>query len=229
MKLELQGIILILRKQTGKNMEILSAEEVRIIGSLIEKEYATPEYYPMTINAITNACNQKSSRNPVVDYDEILVEITVQKLRDKKLISKITGPDQRVPKYQQIFNRYYDLTKQQTAVLCVLFLRGSQTVGEIRSRSYRIHEFGSLAETEQTLDELINRADEPFVVKLPKDSGRESRYMHLFSGMPEKQNEDVKEPGAEERIAALEEKLNSLQDLYDSLKTDLENFKKSFE
>lgn len=210
-------------------MELLSQEEVRIISSLIEKEYATPEYYPLTINSLTNACNQKSSRNPVVNYDEILVEITIQKLRDKKLVSKVTGPDQRVPKYKQVFSEFYNLTKQQTAVICVLFLRGAQTIGEIKSRSYRIYEFENLAETEQTVDELINFENAPFVIKLPKDSGRENRYTHLFCGEPERQPEAQKEPSAEERIAALEEKVNSLEEKYAGLKDELENFKKSFE
>lgn len=210
-------------------MEILSQEEIRIIGSLIEKEYATPEYYPMTINALTNACNQKSSRNPVVNYDELLVEVTVQKLRDKKLVSKITGADQRVPKYQQIFARNYDLTLPQTAVLCVLFLRGAQTIGEIKSRSYRIYEFKDLAETEQTLDELINR-EYPFVIKLPKDSGRENRYTHLFCGAPEIQiQQKEKEISPEERITALEENVKLLQDMYENLSNKFEEFKKSFE
>lgn len=210
-------------------MELLSQEEVRIIGSLIEKEYSTPEYYPLTINSLTNACNQKSSRNPVVSYDEIFVELTVQKLRDKKLITKVTGPDQRVPKYKQVFSEFYNLTKQQTAVMCVLFLRGAQTIGEINSRSYRIYEFENLAETEQTLDELINFESGPFVIKLPKDSGRENRYTHLFCGEPERQSETAKEPSAEERIASLEEKVNSLEEKYISLNVELEKFKKSFE
>ncbi len=209
-------------------MEKLSFEELRIIGSLIEKEFATPEYYPMTINAITNACNQKSSRNPVVNFDELLVELNIQKLRDKLLVSKITGQDHRVPKYQQIFARNYNLTQPQTAVLCVLFLRGAQTIGEIKSRSYRIYEFKDLAETEQTLDELINRNEHPFVEKLPKDSGRENRYMHLFCGAPEI-TKPVKEPSADERIAALEEKVASLQGMYDDLIEEFKNFKTSFE
>ncbi|MBU1099648.1 MAG: YceH family protein [Bacteroidetes bacterium] len=210
-------------------MELLSCEEVRLIGSLIEKEHATPEYYPMTVNSLTNACNQKSSRNPVVSYDDTLVETIIQQLREKTLITKITGPDQRVPKYGEIFSEFYNLTKQQTAVICVLFLRGAQTIGEIKSRSYRIYEFKDLAETEQTLDELINREEGAFVVKLPKDSGRENRYTHLFCGEPEKQSEQVKQPKLEDRVAELEEKVNSLEELYGNLKDEFESFRKSFE
>ena len=210
-------------------MQTLSFEEVRIIGSLIEKEFATPEYYPLTINSLTNACNQKSSRNPVVNYDDILVELSIQKLRDKKLVSKITGPDQRVPKYQQMFSQFYNLSNSQTAVMCVLFLRGAQTIGEIKSRSYRIFEFKDLAETEQALDELISIEGGPFVIKLPKNSGRESRYTHLFCGEPENTDVIIVEKNTDERLASLEEDLSSLKELYSTLKNEFDNFKKSFE
>lgn len=209
-------------------MEILSQEEVRIIGSLIEKEYTTPEYYPLTINSLTNACNQKSSRNPVVSYDEVLVEITIQKLRDKSLVAKVTGPDLRVPKYRQQFSQYFNLTKQQIAVLCVLLLRGAQTIGEIKGRCYRIYEFKDLAETEEILDGLINMEGGAYVIKLPKESGRENRYMHLFCGEP-KIVEPVKEPDINERVALLEKEIDSLKEFYNNLKAEFEDFKKSFE
>ena len=210
-------------------MELLSPEEIRIIGALIEKEHTTPEYYPLTINSLTNACNQKSSRNPVVSYDETLVENTIQKLRDKRLITKVTGADQRVPKYRQAFTSHYNLTPQQTAVICILFLRGAQTIGEIRGRSYRIYEFKDLAETENTLEELINIDDGPFVIKLLKDTGRENRYTHLFYGEPELPKEPAKKISADDRINELEQKVNSLEEMYNSLKEDLEKFKKEFE
>ena len=122
-------------------MKLLTEEEVRVLGSIIEKQYTTPAYYPMTVNSITNACNQKSSRNPVVSYDESLVEDTISELREKHLSGIATSSDYRVPKYIQAFGRHYNLTIQEIAVLCVLFLRGAQTVGEIRSRSSRIYNF----------------------------------------------------------------------------------------
>jgi hypothetical protein len=209
-------------------IEIISFEEARIIGSLIEKEYTTPEYYPITVNSLTNACNQKSSRNPVVTYSETQVEIIVRKLRDKALVSKVTGPDLRVPKYRQLFSQHYDLTKPQTAVLCVLLLRGAQTIGEIKSRSYRIYEFKDLSETEETLEGLINIEGGPFVIKLPKESGRENRYTHLFYGEP-KQTEQVLKPNIEDRIVLLEKEVNSMKEIYAILKTEFEYFKKSFE
>ncbi len=209
-------------------MEILSLEEARIIGSLIEKEYTTPEYYPLTINSLTNACNQKSSRNPVVAYDEILVEISIQKLRDKALVAKVTGPDLRVPKYRQQFSQHFNLAKPQIAVLCVLLLRGAQTIGEIKGRCYRIYEFRDLAETEETLDGLINIEGGPYVIKLPKESGRENRYTHLFCGEPQI-IEQIKEPDINERVALLEKEVDTLKEFCNNLKAEFENFKKSFE
>lgn len=207
---------------------MLSFEEVRIIGALIEKEYSTPEYYPLTINSLTNACNQKSSRNPVVSYDEAFVDNAVQKLRDKALITKVTGPDLRVPKYRHIFSQNYNLTRPQTAVMCVLFLRGAQTIGEIRSRSYRIYEFKDLAETEETLESLIKFEGGSFVIKLPKDSGRENRYTHLFCGEPVLP-EQVKEPNLEERVVTLEKEVSDLKELLTNLQAELGEFRKSFE
>lgn len=209
-------------------MEILSEEEVRIIGSLIEKEFTTPEYYPLTVNALTNACNQKSSRNPVVSYDEILIEITIQKLRDKSLVAKVTGPDLRVPKFRQQFSQFYNLTKQQIAIICVLFLRGAQTVGEIRSRSYRIYEFKDLAETEEAIESLMKIENGPFVVKLPKESGRENRYSHLFCGEPQI-IEIPKEPNMNERVALLEKEVEKMKNTLAELSTQFEEFRKSFE
>ncbi len=209
-------------------MEIISFEEARIIGSLIEKEFTTPEYYPLTINSLTNACNQKSSRNPVVSFDEILVEIEVQKLRDKALISKVTGPELRVPKYRQIFTQHYNLTKPQTAVLCVLLLRGAQTIGEIKGRCYRIYEFMDLAETEEVLEGLIKIENGPFVIKLPKELGKENRYTHLFCGEP-LLSEQIKEPSINERLASIEKEVDTIKEMYSSLKTEFERFKKSFD
>ena len=209
-------------------MEVLSFEEVRILGSLIEKENTTPEYYPLTINSLINACNQKSSRNPVVTFDESVVENTIQILRDKKLVSKITGPEIRVTKYQQIFTQHYQLTIQQTAVLCVLFLRGAQTIGEIKSRCYRIYEFKDLAETEETLETLMNIENAPYVIKLPKDSGRENRYTHLFCGEPDMIPAVVKSVNFEEKITELESELNSLRADYESLREEFNSFKNQF-
>ncbi|KAF0151986.1 MAG: hypothetical protein FD143_1455 [Ignavibacteria bacterium] len=209
-------------------MEILSNEEVRIIGSLIEKEFTTPEYYPLTINSLTNACNQKSSRNPVVLYDEVFVETSIRKLRDKSLAAKVTGPDLRVPKFRQQFTQFYNLSIPQIAVMCVLFLRGEQTVGEIRNRCYRIYEFKNLAEAEETLESLIIIEAGPFVVKLPKEPGRENRYTHLFCGEPQK-IAAVDENDLTNRVASLENEVETLRNYISEIRTQFEEFKKSFE
>jgi hypothetical protein len=157
-----------------------------------------------------------------------LIDLTIQKLRGKSLVTKVTGPDLRVPKYRELFCDYYKLTRPQTAIMCILFLRGAQTIGEIKSRSYRIYEFKGLSETEDTLDNLINIENGPFVVKLPKDSGRESRYTHLFCGEP-KQAEHIKAPTLEDRVVTLEEEIKFLKEMNNELKAEFDNFKQSFE
>lgn len=210
-------------------MEILSAEEIRLIGSLIEKENTTPEYYPMTANSLMNACNQKSSRNPVVSYDESIIENTISSLRDKKLVLKVTGGDFRVPKYRQSFTEFHKLTKPQMAVICVLFLRGPQTIGEIRGRSARIYEFENLGETENTISEMMERDEEAFIVKLPKDSGREHRFMHLFGGEPDVELFQTKPSVHGDKFSEMENEITELKELYNSLKSEFEEFKKQFE
>ncbi len=212
-------------------MKLLTQEEVRVLGSILEKQYTTPAYYPMTINSITNACNQKSSRNPVVSYDESLVEDTISSLREKQLSGIVTGSDFRVPKYTQIFGRHYNLTIKEVAVLCLMFLRGAQTVGEIRSRSSRIYNFENLAEVHETFDKLMNREDGPFIIKLPKDSGREHRYTHLFCGEPEivVQVEKKSNENLEAKVANLEKEVLILKEEIAKVKNEFDKFRKEFE
>jgi hypothetical protein len=212
-------------------MKLLSPEEVRVLGSIMEKQYTTPAYYPMTINSITNACNQKSSRNPVVSYDESLVEDIISGLREKQLTGIVTSYEYRVPKYTQIFGKQYNLTIKEVAVLCVLFLRGAQTVGEIRSRSSRIYNFNDLAEIQETFDKLIAREDGPFIVKLPKDGGREHRYNHLFCGEPElqKPEEKISNASLEEKVELLKEEVIKLNEEIAIIKNEFNQFKKQFE
>ncbi len=150
-------------------------------------------------------------------------------MRDKKLISKITGPEIRVPKFQQIFTNHYNLTKQQIAVLCILFLRGAQTVGEIKSRSYRIYEFENLAETESVLEELMRIENGPFIVKLPKDSGRENRFTHLFCEEPEIKSVQNILSSSDDRLTELEDQVALIKNMYTELKDEFEKFKKQFE
>src|SRR5437879_9693253 len=161
----------------------LTAVEVRVLGSLIEKEITTPDYYPLTLNALTNACNQISNRDPVVSFDEQTVMRALDSLREKKLAYVFHGSESRVPKYGHLFPEAFDLAPPEVAVLCVLLLRGPQTPGEIRGRTGRLHEFASLSEVETTLHELSIKEPQPLVLKLPRQTGsRESRYAHLLSG-----------------------------------------------
>ncbi len=168
------------------NLE-LTLHETRVIGCLIEKEITTPEQYPLSLNALTNACNQKSNRDPVLDLDEITVQQLVDQLTRKRLISEQSGYGSRVPKYQHLFcNTNFgtlQFSPQELAVMCELFLRGAQTPGELRSRASRMCRFADVGEVEAVLDGLAAREDGPFVQRLAREPGRrESRYAHLFSG-----------------------------------------------
>ncbi len=213
--------------------EILTFEEIRVIGSLIEKELTTPEYYPLTINAIKNACNQKSNRDPVVSFDESLIEKTLDKLREKSFASRITGSDIRVPKYRQVFTESMHFSPEEVSVMCVLMLRGHQTPGEIKSRSGRMFNFENLSQVDSVLQKLM-RGDKPLIMKLPKQTGmKESRYMHLLSGKPE--IEEIENPKSkyisndDERITNLEAELEAIKVEINELKMQFEKFKKQFE
>ncbi len=206
-------------------MDILTFEETRIIGSLIEKELTTPEYYPLTVNSLKNACNQKSSRNPVVSFDETLIEKTIERLREKSLVSRITGGDIRVAKYRQVFTEALNLTPAETAVLCELMNRGAQTPGELNSRTSRMFKFESLNQVTDTIQKLIER-EIPLVVKLPRQPGtKESRFAHLLSGEPE----IVSQNAQEENSSVENDRIQKLEEQVESLKNDLEELKKSFE
>jgi hypothetical protein len=164
-------------------MDPLSAAEARILGSLIEKDITTPDYYPLTLNALVNACNQSSNRDPVVTYGEADVLRGLDLLREKKMAFMFQGADSRVAKFGHRIAESLELARPETAVVCVLLLRGPQTVGEIRGRTGRMHEFASLEETEASLNALIARTPDPLVIKLPRQAGmKEQRFAHLFSG-----------------------------------------------
>lgn len=162
---------------------VLSHLEIRVLGALMEKEVTTPDYYPMSLNALVNACNQKSNRDPVMQLDDQTVLETLDSLREKKLVWHRSVVGARVLKYEHNIKSLYPLSEQEFGVLCILFLRGPQTVGEIRQRSERLCTFNSLPEVEEVLRELINREDGPFLTELPRQVGRkEPRYTHLFAG-----------------------------------------------
>ncbi|MFH1217316.1 MAG: YceH family protein [Pseudomonadota bacterium] len=215
-------------------MDILLDEtELRVLGCLLEKEMATPEYYPLSLNALVNACNQKSNREPVVSYDETTVIHAVQTLKDKRFA--VQSDASRVPKYGQNFSKIKNLLRKEAALLCLLLLRGAQTVGELRGRSERLYEFVDLADVERTLNNLI---DMEYVVRLPRQPGRkESRFAHLLGGEV-KIDEDFPEPlepgsqnmpDGKNRITVLEEEINAIRTELEALKETFENFKKQFE
>jgi uncharacterized protein YceH (UPF0502 family) len=163
----------------------LTSEECRVLGCLIEKERSTPEYYPLTLNALLNACNQKTNRDPVVQYDETTVEIALDGLHRKGLVSVVTGASLRVSKYLHLTQSRLDLDDAAATVMCILLLRGAQTVGEVRGRSGRMYDFAELSDVEAVLEQLTER-EAPLVVRLPKLPGtKEYRYTHLLSGMPD--------------------------------------------
>jgi len=201
----------------------LDSAEVRVLGALLEKEIATPEYYPLSLNALVNACNQKSNREPVVSYDEATVEDALERLRLKGLAMRITGRDSRVPKHEQRFTEKYNLGRREVAVLCVLMLRGPQTPGELRGRTERLHTFDDLDAVESTLARL---GEMGYVVKLPRQAGfKEQRWAHLFSG-------DV--PAAEDAgdaapAAHAPSRVDQLAADLAALRREFEEFKKRFE
>ncbi|MFQ5652897.1 MAG: YceH family protein [bacterium] len=221
-------------------MEIqLTPVEVRVLGALVEKEHTTPEYYPLTLNALTNACNQKSNRSPVVSYDEKTVVRALESLREKKLVLMVTGAGSRVPKYKHAFDRRFHFDRPEVAVLCTLMVRGPQTVGEIRGRTSRLYEFRDLDEVENTMQGLMTRGEGAYVVQLPRQPGRkESRYAHLFSGEPDIPEDEVApklEPARQmvmaenERLATLEGELQALRQEMEELRNQFLAFKKQFE
>ena len=210
----------------------LTFEEVRVIGSLIEKELTTPEYYPLTINSLMNACNQKSNREPVVSFDEKIIEETLEKLRGKGMARRVTGNDIRVAKYRQTFTELLNLSSAEIAVICTLLLRGAQTPGEIKGRSGRMFDFDSLKQIDEVLQKLVEK-ENPMVIKLPRQSGmKESRFTHLFSGVPtitETDEVDISDQkGVESRIEKLEKEIEYLYSELKNLKLDFEKFKNQF-
>jgi uncharacterized protein len=209
----------------------LSPNEARLIGSLLEKEITTPEQYPLSLNALTNACNQKSNRDPVLELDETTIQQTLDGLNKKYLISEESGYGSRVAKYRHRFcNTEYGTLKfspQELGIVCELLLRGPQTPGELRSRASRLCPFKDVTEVEAALDHLAQREDGPFVIRLPREPGkRESRYAHLFSGdvaEDEVSEATEKPPGTvtrlnlEQRVAALEAEVAALKSLLNAL------------
>ena len=212
---------------------ILNASEVRILASLIEKDMTTPEYYPLSLNSLTNACNQKSNRNPIVSYDEDTVARGLGKLQEKGLVRKTLTSGSRVNKFLHAVLDQFDLSRQEMAIICELMLRGPQTVGEVRSHTERMATFEILEEVESTLQGLAQH-DPPLTLKIPRESGRkECRYMHLFSGGLETLTDFAEEPAAiqvssEEKIRKFEEEIAMMRSELEELKRAFSEFKSQF-
>jgi len=210
----------------------LTAEEIRVLGCLIEKESTTPDAYPLSLNALTTACNQKSSRDPVVDYVEAQVQGALDSLQGHGLARRISSSESRVLRFRHVAPDALRLDKPQTAVLAVLMLRGRQTVGELRQRSQRIYPFEQLAEVEEALQELSEKQPRALVRKLPRQPGtKDSRWMHLMA------DEEDEEVAPAETISAapvresgpdLREEVGRLREELDALRAEFERFKQQF-
>ena len=216
---------------------ILDDIEVRVLGSLIEKELTTPEYYPLSLNSLTNACNQKSNRDPLMALTEENVVRALDSLLFKQLVVR-SADGGRVSKYRHLMAEKLGLMPAEQAVLCELLVRGPQTVGELRTRGERMHPFGELAAVEEVIRELMER-ETPLVTLLPRQPGRkEGRYAQLFSGIPDTSAPAHEAPveGARlrvmaenERIVKLEEELAALREEVTGLKQIMAEFKAQFE
>jgi len=211
-----------------QTVPVLDAEEIRVIGALMEKSKTTPEYYPMTINGLTAACNQKTSRKPVVNYDEATIVQILDRLKRKGLVSTATGSGIRSTKYKHNLALKFPFTPDELAVLCLLFLRGPLTPGELNSNSGRLYEFDSLEEVQQVLEKL-SAGETVFVKQLPRQSGqKEMRYMHLF-GSETLIEEYLAEPETpakvstelELRLSAVELELAELKAAFNALMKEL--------
>ena len=212
--------------------------EVRVLGSLIEKQITTPEYYPLTLNALTLACNQKNNRNPVTAFAESQVEEALDSLREKNLAYVFHGSTSRVPKFKHVAPEVLHLTRPELAVMCVLMLSGPQTVGEIRTRGSRLYDFSGLEEVDETLHSLGTKDTDPMVVKLPRQPGqKDARFAHLLSGEVDVEQlaEDqttgrtTRRSSDAERIEKLEERVETLTSDVEGLRQQFEQFKKQFE
>ena len=214
--------------------QLLTEVEARVVGALIEKQLTTPEYYPMTLNSLVNACNQKNNREPVVSFDEAIVTKALENLREKNIVYVFYGSTSRVPKYKHILPDVLELEPSETAVLCVLMLRGAQTLGELRERTSRLYEFSGLGDVQETLDALLRR-EEPLIVKLKRLPGqKEARFAHLLSGEIDvsayaKENAVSNKHLDNDRLAKLEQEVESLRNEFNLLRQTFEDFKKQFE
>jgi uncharacterized protein YceH (UPF0502 family) len=218
----------------GQDMIQLNETDIRVLGALVEKAITTPEYYPLTLNALVNACNQKSNREPVVQYDARTVDESLRRLREQGLVQIIMGGDSRVPKYKQFFAEFFELNPAEEAILCELLLRGPQTVGELRGRTERLGNRQEADAVQAALDALMARP-EPLVIRLPRQPGqKDTRYMHLLAGEPDLAALAVVQPSEpaasqRERIDRLEATVERLQQELAELRQEFAAFRTQFE
>ena len=211
----------------------LNATEARVLGSLIEKEITTPDYYPLSLNALVNACNQKNNREPVMSLSEDEVRTALSGLQNQRLAGPARGADSRVTKYEHRIQEVFNFTRPETAILCVLLLRGPQTPGELRGRSERMFQFEHLDDVQAGLQKLMDR-DPPLVKMLPRQPGtKESRYAHLLCGdefpNAESQSALAATSSDDQRIARLEEEVSRLTGELQKVKEQLAEFQKLLE
>ncbi|MFZ3266780.1 MAG: YceH family protein [Terriglobales bacterium] len=215
---------------------VLTETEVRVLGSLIEKDITTPDYYPLSLNALVNACNQKSNRDPFMQLDENAVRDALSGLQEHRLAGPARGADSRVTKYEHRTQEVFNFTRGEVAVLCVLLLRGPQTPGEMRGRTERMHHFETLDDVQAALQKLMQRQP-PMAKVLPRQPGmKESRYAHLLAGdvlAAEMQSTMAAatehDPGDGERVARLEEEVGALRREVEELKDQFERFRQQFQ
>lgn len=210
-----------------KALPVLDAPELRVLGVLMEKSKTTPDYYPMTVNSLVAACNQKTSRKPVVNYDEETVVLALNTLKRRGLISTATGGSDRSVKYKHNFAIVFPVIPSEVALICLLMLRGPQTPGELNTNSGRLYEFESIEDVQEILEKLAT-SEPPYIVQLPRRPGqKEVRYAHLLSGTPDITEDEADEPAAkpsgalEARVAKLETELAELREAFDKLMKEL--------
>jgi hypothetical protein len=215
---------------------LLNEVECRVLGALVEKEITTPEYYPLSLNALVNACNQKSNRDPVMDLDEAKVREALHSLDGQSLVRSVSGSDSRVTKYEHRLQEAFNFYRHEIAILCLLLLRGPQTPGELRGRAERMHHFDDLGAVQSSLQHLMKR-EPPLVKAHPRQPGtKEVRYVHLFSGETERwESSSAGEPEVAaksadaERVAKLEDEVSELRNELSELKQQYALFRKQFE
>ncbi|MBC7399163.1 MAG: YceH family protein [Mucilaginibacter sp.] len=215
---------------TPQTLPVLDAAELRVLGALMEKARTTPDYYPMTLNGLSTACNQKTSRKPVVQYDDDTVMSALNTLKRRGLISTATGGSIRSVKYKHNFAIVFPLIPAELAIICLLMLRGPLTPGELNTNAARLWEFDSIEEVQEVLDKLAG-GDMPYLVQLPKRPGqKEARYAHLLAGTPEISDDDFDDDlpvggrgnsGLEPRLAKVEQELAELKEAFDKLMKEL--------